>query len=64
MDLMTTAEVADLLRVAPGTLRAWRHASEGPASFKLTGRVVYRRDAVERWIAAQEAATASTTPAA
>ncbi len=59
-DLLTTAQVCEQYPVFnPGTLRYWRHADTGPASFALGegGRVVYRRSEVERWIAEQEAAT-------
>jgi predicted DNA-binding transcriptional regulator AlpA len=38
------------------TLRYWRHRGEGPSSFRVGKRVVYRRDAVERFIADCEAA--------
>lgn len=42
--------------VPEGTLRYWRASDFGPPSFTLgPRRVVYRRDAVEAWIAAQEA---------
>lgn len=57
MDVLTTAQVAELTGVSPGTLRYWRHDNQGPASFRLGRRVFYRREAVERWIEAQEAAT-------
>lgn len=65
VELLTTAEVADQLRIPPATLRYWRHVGDiGPASFRLGRRVVYRRDVVEAWIAAQEAADPRTAPAA
>ena len=57
MDLLTTAQVSALTGLSPATLRYWRHANEGPASFRLGKRVLYRREAVERWIEAQEKAT-------
>lgn len=49
---MTTAEVAELLRVPPETARFWRHAGRGPKSFKIPGgrRVLYARADVEEWI--------------
>lgn len=58
MKLMTTAEVADLVRRPPATLRYWRHINEGPPSFRLQGRVVYREDAVLTWIEGQATADA------
>lgn len=59
-ELMTLTEVADLARVAPETLRKWRQQwptrHEGPPSFRLGGRVLYRRTDVEAWIAEAMAA--------
>lgn len=56
--ILTTKQVAEEYGINEGTLRYWRHCNEGPASFTLGGRrVVYRRAEVEKWIAAQEAAT-------
>ncbi|PQP52661.1 DNA-binding protein [Mycolicibacterium austroafricanum] len=40
-----------------GTVRYWDSTGVGPPSFKLQGRRVWRRGAVLRWIAEQEAAT-------
>lgn len=57
MDIMDTSAVSAFTGVDPATLRYWRHADTGPASFKLGRRVVYRRSEVERWIAEQEATT-------
>ena len=57
MELMLASQVSKLTGVPVGTLRYWRHANVGPASFTLGRRVVYRRVEVERWIAEQEAAT-------
>lgn len=56
-ELMTTADVHDASNIATATLRYWRHASVGPPSFRLGGKVFYRRSAVMAWIQAQEAAT-------
>ncbi|BCO57180.1 helix-turn-helix domain-containing protein [Mycobacterium intracellulare subsp. intracellulare] len=56
-EFLYTPAVAALTGVDAATLRYWRHADTGPASFKLGRRVVYRRSEVERWIAEQEAAT-------
>lgn len=59
-DLLTTKQVCEEYPpLQPGTMRYWRHNDEGPESFTLgpAGRVVYRRSAVERWLAEQEAAT-------
>jgi Helix-turn-helix domain len=55
-DLLTTVEVADLLRVPPATVRYWRHIGRGPEGFKVGQHVVYRYQRVREWITAQEAA--------
>lgn len=57
MDLLETSGVSELTGIPAATLRYWRHANEGPPSFKLGRRVVYRREAVEDWIAKREKAT-------
>lgn len=57
-EFLKTKQVSELTGIPVGTLRFWRSTEVGPASFSLgPGRVVYRRSEVERWIAAQEAAT-------
>lgn len=58
-DFMTTAEVAELLRVPAETVRYWRHVGgKGPRSFKIPGgrRVLYAREDVDAFIAEARAA--------
>ncbi len=51
-DILTLAEVAEMTRTNPATLRYWRSLRDcGPKSFKLGRRVLYHRADVERWIA-------------
>lgn len=57
MDLLGVKQVAAMTGAAEATVRYWRHTGRGPASFKIGRRVVYRREAVEQWIAEQEKAT-------
>lgn len=57
MEILNVKQASVMTGVAEATLRYWRHANEGPPSFKLGGRVVYRRSELERWITEQEAAT-------
>jgi len=57
-ELMTTQEVAELLRRSTETMRYWRWQGIGPPSFKIGRRVMYRRAEVERWLAEQEKAAA------
>lgn len=55
MQLMTEKECAEFLKVARATLRVWRCRAWGPPFMKVgpgrKARVVYDRDAVERWLA-------------
>ncbi|MGE2715139.1 helix-turn-helix transcriptional regulator [Mycolicibacterium litorale] len=54
---MTTQEVSVELGIPVGTLRYYRSTSSGPASFRLGGRVRYRRADVVAWVDEQERAT-------
>lgn len=53
MRFLTTAEVAAFIRRPEATLRYWRHVNEGPPSFRLQGRVLYREDELLAWIEQQ-----------
>lgn len=61
-DLLTVQELAAELRIAPSTVYSWRGEKRryGPASFRVGGRVVFRRDVVDAWLAEQESAAATT----
>jgi DNA-binding transcriptional MerR regulator len=50
--LLLTDEVADRMRVTPGTLKIWRHRGLGPPFYRYGRRVVYRASEVEQWITA------------
>lgn len=56
-EYMSTPEVSEEIGINPGTLRYWRSTNQGPPSFTLGKRVVYRRSELEKWIAEQEQAT-------
>lgn len=49
-ELLTLADVAELMRVPPATLRYWRHLGTGPRSFRIGRHVRYYRDDVEAWL--------------
>lgn len=51
MELLTTTEVAELLRTPAETVRFWRHVRKGPKSFKVGRRVLYAREDVDAFIA-------------
>ena len=52
-DLLTTAEVAQIMRAPVSTLRYWRYLGTGPHSFRLGRCVVYRRADVTAWLLEQ-----------
>lgn len=56
--ILTISEVSAETGIPVPTLRWFRANNKGPKSFRLAGRVVYRREHVEAWIAEQESATA------
>lgn len=54
---MTTKDVETEYGIPEGTLRYYRSMGIGPASFRLAGRIRYRRSDVLSWIADQEKAS-------
>jgi predicted DNA-binding transcriptional regulator AlpA len=54
-DLLTTHEVAEIIRTPADTVRYWRFLGKGPRSIKLGRRVLYDRADVEAWIADEKA---------
>ncbi|MBJ7339041.1 MAG: helix-turn-helix domain-containing protein [Mycolicibacterium sp.] len=54
---MTTGEAARYTGVAESTLRYYRHADIGPASYAIRTKVLYDRADLDAWIAAQKAAS-------
>jgi helix-turn-helix protein len=54
--VFSTKEAAAYLGVAAPTLRTWRHRRRGPKSFRMEGRIVYRRSALDEFIDACESA--------
>jgi len=50
-EFLTPPEVAGMLRVSVKTLANWRHAASGPPFVRQGRRILYRRAAVERWVA-------------
>jgi predicted DNA-binding transcriptional regulator AlpA len=59
-DLLLLPEVAEITRRSVDTLRWLRHRGEGPDGFLMGRRLVFRRSAVQDWIAAQERAQLGT----
>ena len=62
----TTEEAAEYLGLAAITLNVWRHKGKGPSYVKMGSRVVYRLEALERWVgenSVHSQAEAGTLPA-
>jgi prophage regulatory protein len=53
--LLHFAEVSEITGMTVDTLRYLRHAGEGPPSFRLGRRVVFRESELHQWIADQAA---------
>ncbi|WP_353485371.1 helix-turn-helix domain-containing protein [Haliscomenobacter sp.] len=45
-----TPQAAKLMRLAPQTLRKWRHTGNGPCYSKLQGKVVYSQEDILSYI--------------
>jgi predicted DNA-binding transcriptional regulator AlpA len=56
MPLLTTAEVAAMVRTTEDTVRYWRWAGTGPNGFKVGRRVLYESADVRAWIEQRKAA--------
>ncbi|AJT67416.3 hypothetical protein T261_5800 [Streptomyces lydicus] len=60
--VFSTKEAAAYLGVAVPTLRTWRHRRRGPKSFRMEGRIVYRRTELDAYLDACEAADSRSNP--
>lgn len=47
---LTLPEVADVLRVSPRTLYAWREEGGGPPGFRVGRRLLFKRGEVDAWV--------------
>jgi hypothetical protein len=56
-DLLLMAEVSEITRIPVDSLRYQRARGEGPPSFRLGRKIVYRRGELTEWIKAQAART-------
>lgn len=55
MELLGSQQVEAQTGIPVNTLRYWRTRKEGPPSFKIGRRVVYRADLLQQWLLEQEA---------
>lgn len=49
-EFLTTAEVAELLRVPTATIHRWVSQGTGPRSYRIGRHRRYRRADVDRWL--------------
>ncbi|MEU9481406.1 helix-turn-helix domain-containing protein [Streptomyces sp. NPDC048191] len=54
---------AEYLGISPNTLYVWRHRRQGPPSFRMGRRVMYRISALDTWVQAQEQADSRSNSA-
>lgn len=47
-------KAAEYLGLSPNTLYVWRHRRQGPPSFRMGRRVMYRISALDQWVRDQE----------
>lgn len=47
-------KAAEYLGLSPNTLYIWRHRRQGPPSFRMGRRVMYRISALDKWVRDQE----------
>ncbi|MER8061785.1 MULTISPECIES: helix-turn-helix domain-containing protein [unclassified Streptomyces] len=53
---------AEYLGISPNTLYVWRHRRQGPPSFRMGRRVMYRITALDEWVCDQERADSRSNP--
>ncbi|WP_078969841.1 helix-turn-helix transcriptional regulator [Streptomyces natalensis] len=56
-------QAAKHLGISPNTLYVWRHRRQGPPSFRMGGRVMYRISALNEWVIEQEQADSRSNAA-
>lgn len=54
VELLTSAEVAEILRVSGATVRRWARAGKLPGVVVVAGNVRFRRDAIEALLAPEQ----------
>lgn len=53
-EYLTAQDLEDMTRTPKSTWRYWASVGQGPASFKLGRRRLWKRTAVMKWLAQQE----------
>lgn len=60
---LTLPRAAAYLGISANTLYVWRHRRQGPPSFRMGRRVMYRVAALDDWVDQQEKADSRSNPA-
>ncbi|MFF6884662.1 helix-turn-helix transcriptional regulator [Streptomyces sp. NPDC012421] len=56
-------KAAEYLGISPNTLYVWRHRRQGPPSFRMGRRVMYRISSLDQWVHEQEASDSRSNAA-
>ncbi|MFI6288262.1 helix-turn-helix transcriptional regulator [Streptomyces sp. NPDC051018] len=59
---LSLPQAASYLGLSPNTLYVWRHRRQGPPSFRMGRRVMYRITALDEWVRAQELCDSRSNP--
>ncbi len=59
---LTLPKAAEYLGISANTLYVWRHRRQGPPSFCMGRRVMYRISALHDWVEDQEQADSRSNP--
>ncbi|WP_078969805.1 helix-turn-helix transcriptional regulator [Streptomyces natalensis] len=62
-EFLNLTNAAEYLGISPNTLYIWRHRRQGPPSFRMGGRVMYRISVLNEWVIAQEQADSRSNAA-
>ncbi|GAA2225220.1 hypothetical protein GCM10010232_07920 [Streptomyces amakusaensis] len=59
---LSLPQAATYLGLSPNTLYVWRHRRQGPPSFRMGRRVMYRITVLDEWVRAQELSDSRSNP--
>ncbi|MER5490550.1 helix-turn-helix domain-containing protein [Streptomyces sp. NPDC002490] len=59
---LSLPQAATYLGLSPNTLYVWRHRRQGPPSFRMGRRVMYRITTLDEWIREQELSDSRSNP--
>lgn len=57
--MLDTTALANRLGLKAHTLENWRHLGTGPAFYRVGGKVMYRQDDVDAWLASRRRTSTS-----